>query len=127
MAARLTVALLTLSCVILVTRYWRAQGERESCLGTLDQHMVRLREMKEEAGEERADLQSQIREQETELENTKREKITAESKLRLCESQSEQKDKHIRFYCQSCKVLIINCFYLKFKGSISTQIYQRPE
>ena len=64
-----------LSCVILVTRYWRAQGERESCLGTLDQHVVRMREMKEEAGEERADLQSQIREQETELENFKREKV----------------------------------------------------
>ena len=96
MAAKVTVALLALSCVILVTRHWRAQGERDSCLVTLDRHLVRMREMKEEAAGEKLNFQSQVREQETELETVKREKITAESKQRLCDSQSEQKDKHIR-------------------------------
>ena len=47
MAAKVTVAVLALSCVILVTRHWRAQGERDSCLVTLDRHLVRMREMKE--------------------------------------------------------------------------------
>ena len=96
MAAKVTVVLLVASCVILVTRYMRARGERESCLVTLDRHTLRMREIKEEAAAERGNLQTQVREQESELETVKREKITAESKQRLCDSQLEQKDKHIR-------------------------------
>ena len=96
MAAKVTVALLALSCVILVTRYLRAREERESCLLTLDNSLVRMREMKEESAIERINFQSQVKEQESELETVKREKITQESKQRLCVSQSEQKDKHIR-------------------------------
>ena len=88
--------LLVLSCVILVTRYLRAREERESCLVTLDRKLGHMREMKEEADSERVNFQSQVRQQESELETVKREKITAESKQRLCVSQGEQKDKHIR-------------------------------
>ena len=96
MAAKVTVALLALSCVILVTRYLRAREERESCLLTLDKSLVRMREIKEELAIERINFQSQVKEQESELETVKREKNTQESKQRLCVSQSEQKDKHIR-------------------------------
>ena len=96
MAAKVTVALLALSCVILVTRYLRARDERESCLVTLDRNLGHMKEMKEEAASDRMNFQAQVRQQEAELETVKRDKITAESKQRLCDSQGEQKDKHIR-------------------------------
>lgn len=96
MAFKVPLIILTLTLILMITKYWKAKEEKDNCYLNLDNHIKYIREIKTEANENQSSLERSIKIQESEIETIKQEKITAESKFRLCDNQNENQRTEIR-------------------------------
>ena len=96
MTYRVATIVLTISIVFLMRKYWIARDEKDLCIINLDNHVKYIKELKTENEENRKSQDKREQSFEEQLESVKKEKINAESKLRLCENVSQKKDSDLR-------------------------------
>ena len=96
MAYKTSMVVITICFIIMVTKYFKARDDKEACYVNLDRHMRHIKELRAEAEESKDDFEKNVRMKEVENDEAKKEKINAESKLRLCESQNYMQRKEIR-------------------------------
>ena len=107
MAYRASIIILTLSFMVILNKYWRAKDEKDSCYVNLDKHVKYIKEIQTEAEEDKNTFERNMRQQEQELDELRKEKINAESKLRLCDNQNENQMKDLRYNCRNVKMKMV--------------------
>ena len=88
---------ITLCFIIMVTKYFKAKDDKEACFVNLDRHLRHIKELRSEAEDDKENFEKNVIMKEVEIDEEKKAKINAESKLRLCESQNHMQQKDIRF------------------------------
>ena len=96
MAYKVSVIVLMLTLVFLTLKYWRAKEEKDTCYVNLDKHIKFIKENEKDAKQSKETFEKFVHSKETEISDMKKDKISAESKLKLCESSGSNKDKEIR-------------------------------
>ena len=97
MAYKISVIILSLSFLLIVRKYWKAKEEKDTCYLNLDKHVKYIKEFQAEAQENKLVFERNIKNQESEIEETKKDKINTESKLRFCENQNKNQLSDLRF------------------------------
>merc|ERR1712198_832041 len=96
MAYKISVIILSLSFLLIVRKYWKAKEEKDTCYLNLDKHVKYIKEFQAEAQENKLVFERNIKNQESEIEETKKDKINTESKLRFCENQNKNQLSDLR-------------------------------
>lgn len=82
--------------VFLTLKYWRAKEDKDNCYINLDRHIKFIKENEKDSKQSKDTFEKLVHSRETELADIKKDKSSAESKLKLCESSGTSKDKEIR-------------------------------
>jgi len=97
MAYKVSVVVLMVTLVYITLKYWRAKDEKDNCYINLDRHIKYIKETEKDAKQSKDTFEKLVQSRETEVDDLKKDKVYAESKLKLCESSSSSKDKELRF------------------------------
>lgn len=82
--------------VFLTMKYWRAKEDKDNCYINLDKHIKFIKENEKDAKQSKETYEKFVHSKETEISDLRRDKSSADSKLKLCESSGTSKDKEIR-------------------------------
>lgn len=82
--------------VFLTLKYWRAKEDKDNCYVNLDKHIKFIKENEKDAKQSKETYEKFVHSKETEISDLRRDKTSADSKLKLCESSGLSKDKEIR-------------------------------
>jgi len=96
MAYKVSVIVLMVTLVFLTLKYWRAKEEKDNCYINLDKHIKFIKENDKDAKQNKETYEKFVHSKEIEISDLKKDKTSAESKLKLCESSGNGKDKEIR-------------------------------
>eukprot|EP00092_Neocalanus_flemingeri_P030775 GFUD01033425.1.p1 GENE.GFUD01033425.1~~GFUD01033425.1.p1 ORF type:complete len:265 (+),score=121.60 GFUD01033425.1:106-900(+) len=96
MAYKVSVVVLMVTLVYLTLKYWRAKEEKDNCYINLDRHIKYIKENEKDSKQSKDTFEKLVHSRETEIDDIKKDKANAESKLKLCESSGGNKDKEIR-------------------------------
>eukprot|EP00090_Calanus_glacialis_P046694 TRINITY_DN9291_c0_g1_i10.p1 TRINITY_DN9291_c0_g1~~TRINITY_DN9291_c0_g1_i10.p1 ORF type:complete len:255 (-),score=103.52 TRINITY_DN9291_c0_g1_i10:285-1049(-) len=96
MAYKVSVIVLMVTLVFLTLKYWRAKEEKDNCYINLDRHIKFIKENEKDSKQSKDTFEKLVHSRETEIADIKKDKSSAESKLKLCESSGTSKDKEIR-------------------------------
>ena len=96
MAYKVSVIILTISIVFVMRKYWIARDEKDQCFLNMDKHVKFIKELQIESSENKKSYERSEQSLNEQLEASRKEKITAESKLRLCEKVNSNKDADLR-------------------------------
>ena len=96
MAYKVSVIVLMVTLVFLTLKYWRAKEDKDNCYINLDRHIKFIKENEKDSKQSKETFEKLVHSRETELADIKKDKSSAESKLKLCESSGTSKDKEIR-------------------------------
>jgi len=77
-------------------KYWRAKEDKDNCYINLDKHIKFIKENEKDAKQSKETYEKFVHSKETEISDLRRDKSSADSKLKLCESSGTSKDKEIR-------------------------------
>ena len=88
--------MLTITLVFVMRKYWVTRDEKDMCFLTLDKHVKFINELKIENTENKKSNDRLEKVHEEQVVSIRKEKINAESKLRLCENLNENKDSDMR-------------------------------
>ena len=88
--------LLTITVVFIMRKYWMTRDEKDICFLTLDKHVKFINELQIENSEYKKSNARLEQIHEEQIVSLRKEKINAESKLRLCENINENKDSDMR-------------------------------
>ena len=88
--------LLTITLVFVMRKYWVTRDEKDMCFLTLDKHVKFINELQIENTENKKSNDRLEKVHEEQVVSIRKEKINAESKLRLCENLNENKDSDMR-------------------------------
>ena len=88
--------LLTITLVFVMRKYWMTRDEKDVCFLTLDKHVKFINELQIENTENKKSNERLEKIHEEQIVSIRKEKITAESKMRLCENLNENKDSDMR-------------------------------
>ena len=88
--------MLTVTLVFIMRKYWMTRDEKDVCFLTLDKHVKFINELQIENTEIKKSNERLEKIHEEQIESLRKEKITAESKMRLCENLNENKDSDMR-------------------------------
>ena len=88
--------MLTVTLVFVMRKYWTNRDEKDICFLTLDKHVKFINELKIENTENKKSNDRLEKVHEEQVASIRKEKINAESKLRLCENLNENKDSDMR-------------------------------
>lgn len=96
MSYKVSVLMLTVSLVFLMRKYWIAREEKDLCFLNMDKHVKFIKELQIETSENKKSYDRLSQSHVEQIEAIKKEKINAESKLRLCENLNAKKDSDMR-------------------------------
>ena len=96
MSYKVAVVLLTITVVFIMRKYYITRDEKDICFLTLDKHVKFINELKVENSENKNSYERLEKLHEEQIVSIRKEKINAESKLRLCENINENKDSDMR-------------------------------
>ena len=96
MTYKVAVVLLTITLVFMMRKYWTTRDEKDVCFVTLDKHVKFINELQIENTETKKFNERREKVHEEEILTIRKEKINAESRLRLCENLNESKDSDMR-------------------------------
>ena len=88
--------MLTITLVFVMRKYWVTRDEKDMCFLTLDKHVKFINELQIENTENKKSNDRLKKVHEEQVASIRKEKINAESKLRLCENLNENKDSDMR-------------------------------
>merc|ERR1719452_417405 len=97
MAYKGSVVVLMVTLIYITLKYWKAKEEKDNCYINLDRHIKYIKETEKDSKQSKDTFEKLVRSREAEVEDIKKDKVFAESKLKLCESSSSSKDKELRF------------------------------
>ena len=93
---KVVVVLLTITLVFVMRKYWVTRDEKDMCFLTLDRQVKFINELQIENTENKKSNDRLEKVHEEQVVSIRKEKINAESKLRLCENLNENKDSDMR-------------------------------
>merc|ERR1712066_626656 len=96
MTYKVSVIMLTISIVFILRKYWIAREEKDLCFLNMDKHVKSIKELQIETSENKKSYDRLSQSHGEQIDSIKKEKINAESKLRLCENVNEKKDSDMR-------------------------------
>merc|ERR1711936_1062225 len=96
MAYKVSVVVLMVTLVFIMLKYWKAKEEKDNCYINLDKHIKFIKENEKDSKQSKDTFEKLVHSREKEIDDLKKEKINAESKLKLCESSGTSKDKELR-------------------------------
>merc|ERR1712183_1245577 len=96
MTYKVVVVLLTITGVFIMRKYWTTRDEKDLCFVTLDKHVKFINELQIENTENKKSNDRLEKAHEEQILTIRKEKINAESRLRLCENLNESKDTDMR-------------------------------
>ena len=88
--------MLTITLVFVMRKYWVTRDEKDMCFLTLDRQVKFINELQIENTENKKSNDRLEKVHEEQVVSIRKEKINAESKLRLCENLNENKDSDMR-------------------------------
>merc|ERR1711915_670376 len=96
MAYKVSVIVLMVTLVYITLKYWKSKEEKDNCYVNLDKHIKYIKENEKDAKQSKETFEKLVHSRDTEINDLMKDKATAESKLRLCESSGASKDKDIK-------------------------------
>jgi len=96
MAYKVSVIVLAISIVFVLRKYWIARDEKDQCFLNMDKHVKFIKELQMENSENKKFYERAEQSLNEQVEVSKKDKIFAESKLRLCENVNNNKDSDLR-------------------------------
>jgi len=96
MAYKVSVIVLMVTLVYITLKYWKSKEEKDNCYINLDKHIKYIKENEKDAKQSKETFEKLVHSRDTEINDLRKDKATAESKLRLCESSGASKDKDIK-------------------------------
>jgi len=96
MAYKVSVIVLMVTLVFITLKYWRAKDDKDNCYINLDKHIKFIKENEKDAKQSKETYEKFVHSKEAEISDLRKDKSSADSKLKLCESSGTSKDKEIR-------------------------------
>lgn len=90
MAVRLPIVFLLTALIFITVKYWGIKARQDTCLLSLDRQLKLVKNSDEELEETKDRCERQVAEKDMEIGTVKREKITFERKLSVCEQEKEE-------------------------------------